>query len=80
MGWWRFALVVVVAVGITGDRIGTSRAKGTTDRAVGTHCGLQPQLKLEHLRNREAHGKFFQLLYFESFFLCILAAVWRRGH
>lgn len=69
-----------MAVGRTGDRIGTSRAKGTTDRAVGTHCGLQPQLKLEHLRNREAHGKFFQLLYFESFFLCILAAVWRRGH
>lgn len=80
MGWWRLALEVVVAVGRTGDRIGTSRAKGTTDRAVGTHCGLQPQLKLEHLRNREAHGKFFQLLYFESFFLCILAAVWRRGH
>lgn len=71
---------VVVAVDRTGDKTGTGRAKGTTDRAVRSHCGLQLQLKLEHLRNREAHGKFFQLLYFESLFLCVLAAVWRRGH
>lgn len=73
------ALEVEVGVGVA--RTGPELALGELEElqtGLWDPSVASGYIKLEYL-NREAHGKFFQLFYFENFPPCILAAVWRRG-